>query len=288
MTKVKGKDLLIGAHCSGAGGLYNALLEGVEIGATTIQLFTANQRTWQPKELTQEVIDQWHITLKESGLRDIMSHDSYLINLGAPNLANLIKSRHAFAQEIERCLALDIRYLNFHPGAAIDHPIEQCLDRIAESLLQVAPLLEKGNLRLLLETTAGQGSTVGWKFEELAYIIDQVEAKLPVGVCFDTCHSFCAGYDLRTAEALDATLDEFDRVIGLKQLYAFHVNDSMRPFGSRKDRHACLGDGEIGLEAFRCLMQNKRTRALPKYLETPEGEARWKEEITMLRRFADE
>lgn len=287
MKRLKGKDLLIGAHCSAAGGVFNALLQGVSIGATTVQLFTANQRTWNTKPLTPEVIAKWHETVAETGLRDIMSHDSYLINLGAPDETNLAKSRRAFAEEIKRCVALDIRYVNFHPGAALKEPVEQCLERIVESLLETAPLLEGSNTRLLLETTAGQGSTVGHKFEQLSHIIKEVGGRVPLGVCFDTCHSFCAGYDLRTAEALDETLDQFDATIGLENLYAFHVNDSMRPFASRKDRHASLGSGEIGIDAFSALMQNPRTREIPKYLETPEGPERWIVEIKMLREFAE-
>jgi len=288
MTRIDGNKLLIGAHCSAAGGVHNALLEGAAIGATTIQLFTANQRTWKPKPLSDEAVALWHETLKECDLQQIMSHDSYLINLGAPDAVNLVKSRAAFAEEIKRCVRLGISYVNFHPGAALKEPREQCLERIVESLVETAPLLDGSSTRLLLETTAGQGSTIGYRFDELGYIIEQVAGRVPLGVCLDTCHSFCAGYDIRTMEALDQTLDEFDRDIGLEHLYAFHVNDSMRPFASRKDRHACLGDGEIGIEAFRCLMQNPRTRELPKYLETPEGPEKWREEIKMLRQFADE
>jgi deoxyribonuclease IV len=287
MNQIAAKDLLIGAHCSAAGGVFNALYEGQSIGATTIQLFTANQRTWASKPIEDEVVEKWKQALDETGLKEIMSHDSYLINLGAPDPENLRKSRHLFEQEIERCLTLGISYLNFHPGAAIDDPVEKCLDRIVWSLLATAPLLEGGKTTLLLETTAGQGSSVGYRFEEIGYILERVKGQLPIGVCFDTCHCFCAGYDLRTAEEWDKTLQEFDQLIGLENLRAFHVNDSLKPFASRKDRHACLGKGEIGIEAFRCLMTDRRTRDIPKYLETPEGPACWKEEIKMLRQFAE-
>jgi deoxyribonuclease IV len=148
------------------------------------------------------------------------------------------------------------------------------------------PLVDKGPTRLLLETTAGQGSCVGWRFEELAYIIEKVGARIPLGVCIDTCHIFSAGYDIRTPEAWDATLKEFDRVIGLKHLFAFHMNDSAKPFGSRLDRHANLGEGQIGIECFKFLMKDPRTRDIPKYLETPDGPDRWVKEIEMLREFA--
>lgn len=287
MRRIAAKNLLIGAHCSAAGGLFNALYEGESIGATTIQLFTANQRTWSPKPLEDEVVEKWKEALEQTGLKEIMSHDSYLINLGAPDPENHKKSRHAFAEEIGRCTRLGISYLNFHPGAAIDDPVEKCLDRIVWSLLETTHLLEGSSTTLLLETTAGQGSSVGHTFDQIGYIVDRVKEHLPIGVCFDTCHSFCAGYEIRTKEGWDATLKAFDKEIGLQYLRAFHVNDSMRPFGSRKDRHASLGTGEIGLEAFRILMTDPRTRNVPKYLETPEGPVRWKEEIKMLRQFAE-
>jgi deoxyribonuclease-4 len=280
------KDLLIGAHTSAAGGAYKALLEGKEIGATTIQLFTANQRRWDSQAIDQTNVDLWHNALKETGIKEIMSHDSYLINLGAPDEENLRKSRQAFHEETIRCLQLGITYLNFHPGAALKEDRQLCLDRICESLLEIEKVTKNSPLRFLLEATAGQGSTVGCRFEELAYIIEKVKGRIKIGVCIDTCHIFVAGYDLRTAEACDATLKEFDRIIGLEHLYAFHINDSVKGLGSRVDRHAALGKGEIGLECFKFLMNDPRTRNLPKYLETPDGPPLWKEEIAMLRQFA--
>jgi len=279
-------EILVGAHTSAAGGAFNALLEGKQIGATTIQLFTSNQRRWDSKSLTASEIDSWNHTLKETGLKNIMSHDSYLINLGAPDETNLTKSRAAFAQEVKRCTDLNITFLNFHPGAALKEDPQKCLDLIVESLLGVKPLLAEGTTRLLLETTAGQGSALGWRFEELAYIIDKVHTQVPVGVCIDTCHIFVAGYDIRTPDAWEKTLREFDRIIGLKHLYAFHLNDSLKAFGSRVDRHADLGKGEIGLECFKFLMKDPRTRHLPKYLETPTGKQVWEQEIRLLKSFA--
>jgi len=284
---VPASKLLIGAHTSAAGGAHNALLEGKKIGATTIQLFTANQKRWDGKPLTKESIDLWFATLKETDLREIMSHDSYLINLGAPDPENLQKSRKTFHEETLRCLDLGITYLNFHPGAALHEDPQKCLDTIAESLLLVEPLLhKKGSLRLLLEATAGQGSSVGHSFEQLAYIISKVEKHIPIGVCIDTCHIFAAGYDIRTPEAWNTTLDKFDRVVGLKNLYAFHVNDSLKDLGTRVDRHADLGKGLIGLPCFEFLMQDPRTRNISKYLETPGGLPVWEKEIKMLRDFA--
>lgn len=284
--KKESEQLLIGAHTSAAGGAYNALLEGKEIGATTIQLFTANQKRWNNKPIEPEAIETWQATLEETGLKEIMSHDSYLINLGCPNEENLHKSRQAFSEEILRCHQLNITYLNFHPGAALDGTVEACLDTIVESLLSLEKQISQGKTKILLEATAGQGSAVGHRFEHLAYIIDKVHKKIPIGVCIDTCHIFAAGYDLRTAHACDATLKEFDKVVGLTYLNAFHLNDSVKGLGSRVDRHAILGGGEIGLECFKFLMNDPRTRHVPKYLETPEGPDRWKVEIAMLRDFA--
>lgn len=285
MKKVT-SELLIGAHTSAAGGVQNALLEGKSIGATTVQLFTSNQRQWQSRSLSQETIEAWHKALAETNLKHIMSHDSYLINLGAPDPDVLTKSRHAFREEIIRCLQLGLSYMNFHPGSALTFSREECLDRIVESLLEVKDLFTgKEPLRLLLETTAGQGSTVGCRFEEIDYVISRVKNQVPVGVCIDTCHIFVAGYDIRTKEALDKTLVEFDAIIGLEHLRAFHLNDSQKGLGSRVDRHADLGKGTIGMECFKCLMQDPRLQALPKYLETPGGIDVWRKEIALLRSF---
>jgi len=277
----------IGAHTSAAGGVSQALYEGRDIGATAIQLFTSNQKQWTGKKLSPEEVEAWKKALAETGIDKVMSHDSYLINLGSPDSEMLRKSRQAFREEIERCHLLNIPYLNFHPGAATTGTEEQCLNTIVESLLGVQDLVAKGNTRLLLETTAGQGTSVGHKFEHLAFIVNGVHRNVPIGVCIDTCHIFVAGYDIRTKEALGKTLQQFDDAIGLKHLYTFHINDSMKEFGSRVDRHAPLGAGMIGLECFRLLMTHPKTRLLPKYLETPEGPPGWIKEIALLKQFAE-
>lgn len=274
--------ILIGAHTSTAGGVEKALLEGKDIGATTIQFFTSNQKQWKGRVLTPASIETWERVRKETGLTHLMSHDSYLINLGGPRAEILVKSRQAFQEEIERCLQLGVTYLNFHPGARLDGDLQLCLDLIIESLLLMRPFLDKGSLRLLLETTAGQGSSVGRTFEELAYIIKGVEDNLQIGVCIDTCHIFAAGYDVRTKEAWEKTLADFDRIIGLDYLYAFHLNDSLKGLGTRVDRHAPLGEGCIGWECFHYLMTDPKTAYLPKYLETPGGPSLWKKEIEQL------
>lgn len=277
------KDLLIGAHTSASGGSPNALLEGRAIGATTIQLFTSNQKQWKGRTIEAGEVELWFKTLKETGLKQIMSHDSYLINLGSPEEELLIKSQQAFKEEIERCQLLDLTYLNFHPGAATKGTAQQCLDQIVKSLLSYEKLLSKGSLRLLFEATAGQGTAVGSTFEELGYLVSKTHHKIPVGICIDTCHIFVAGYDIRTKEGWEKVLADFDRQVGLKHLCAFHINDSQKELGSHVDRHAFIGKGEIGLGCFKFLVEDPRTNKLPMYLETPGGPEIWKDEISLLR-----
>ena len=286
MNKNRENDLLIGAHTSAAGGVHKALLEGKEIGATTIQCFTSNQKRWEGKPIDEKEVALWKDLLLETGISQVMSHDSYLINLGCPDKGNLFKSQKAFREELIRCHSLGISFLNFHPGAALDTSEETCLNQIIESLKDIAPLAGEGQTILLLEATAGQGSTVGYCFEHLAYLIQNLKGHLPIGVCIDTCHIFAAGYDIRTKEGWDQTLKAFDQTVGLSHLYALHVNDSLKPLGSRRDRHAPLGAGEIGIESFRYMMQHPFLQKLPKYLETPDGPPLWKKEIAMLRTFA--
>lgn len=286
MSQTPSEKLLIGAHTSAAGGVHNALLEGRNIGATTIQLFTSNQKQWSGKEISPETLQLWNQALRETGLQKIMSHASYLINLGSFNEVLLEKSRQTFHQEIERCHQLGVEYLNFHPGTATSGSVEECLDQIVNSLNTYEKLCSKGPTRLLLEATAGQGNSVGHKFEHLAYILERTHKKIPIGVCIDTCHIFVAGYDISTPQGWDETLKKFDQIIGLPHLFAFHVNDSMKPRGSRRDRHAHLGEGEIGIESFRYLMTNPKLREIPKYLETPKGLEEWTKEIALLRKFA--
>lgn len=286
MAKTSPDSLLIGAHTSTSGGLYNALLEGEAIGATTIQLFTSNQRQWKGRVLTEEIIEKFERTLAETSLSELMSHASYLINLGSPDPVTRKKSQKAFREEVERCIDLGISYLNFHPGASLKESRELAMERIVEGMLLVEDLLEEEDLTLLLETTAGQGSVIGYTFEELAFLIEKTHKRLPVGVCVDTCHIFAAGYDIRTATGWRKTLKEFDEVIGLDFLHAFHLNDSMKELASRRDRHAPLGEGEIGIECFHFLMTDPKTQKIPKYLETPGGPPLWEKEIWKLRDFA--
>ena len=277
-----------GAHVSASGGVENAIKNAKNIGATAFALFTKNQRQWIAPALTDSQVETFKAMAIEAGYRaeHILPHDSYLINLGHPDEDGLEKSRESFFEEMARCERLGLDRLNFHPGSHLKRISEEgSLDRIAESI-NMALARTKG-VTAVLENTAGQGSNLGFKFEHLAYIIERVEDKSRVGVCLDTCHTFAAGYDLRTREACDATFAEFDRVVGFKYLRGMHLNDAMRPLGSRIDRHSPLGEGEIGWECFRYIAQDPRFDNIPLILETPDEE-RWPEEIARLKEFANQ
>ncbi|MBQ5923724.1 MAG: deoxyribonuclease IV [Alistipes sp.] len=277
----------IGAHVSASGGVENAIKNAKDIGATAFALFTKNQRQWLAPALTAEQIALFRTMMSEAGYEagQVLPHDSYLINLGHPEQEGLQKSRESFFEEMRRCELLGLDRLNFHPGSHLKKiSEEESLDRIAESINMA--LERTSGVMAVIENTAGQGSNLGFKFEHLAYIIDRVEDKSRVGVCLDTCHSFAAGYDLRTKEALDATFAEFERIVGFKYLKGMHLNDAMKPLGSRVDRHAPLGDGEIGWECFRYIMSDERFDNIPLILETPDEE-RWAQEIAQLKSFAN-
>jgi len=279
------ENILIGAHTSIAKGVFNAIYEANKIGANCLQMFTANQRQWRAKPISKEDAKKFINAKKENNIKKVVSHNSYLINLGSPKKESLELSRKTFLEEIKRCHALEIDYLVFHPGAALTSTKEECLDTISESILSYESEVKKGKTKLLLETTAGQGSNVGYKFEQIDYIIKKVKHKIPIGVCLDTCHIFAAGYDIRTKKDFDKTFDKFDKVIGLKFLNAFHVNDSKTEFESRKDRHESLGKGKIGIDTFKFLMKDKRFQNIVKILETP-VDTLWPDEIKILKKFA--
>ena len=277
-----------GAHVSASGGADNAPANAHAIGATAFALFTRNQRQWVAKPLTAGEIDAFRKACDTYGYRpeQILPHDSYLINLGHPEKEALEKSRAAFLDEMQRCELLGLDRLNFHPGSHLQKITEEeSLDRIAESI-NIALDKTRG-VTAVIENTAGQGSNLGFRFEHLRYLIDRVEDKSRVGVCIDTCHAFAAGYDLRTAEACDATFAELDRVVGFGYLKGMHLNDAMKILGSRVDRHMPLGEGMIGMECFRYIARDKRFDGIPLILETPD-ETRWSEEIARLKAFAEE
>ena len=272
----------IGAHVSSSGGVENAPLNAKEIGAKAFALFVKNQRQWFVNPLTTESIDTFKKSCQELdySMDYILPHDSYLINLGSPKPEGLEKSRNSFRKEIERCEQLGIKMLNFHPGSHLKMISEdECLDMIGESL---NIMLDKTNsVTLLIENTAGQGSNMGYKFEHLAHIIDIVEDKSRIGVCIDTCHTFGAGYELRTEEGFKKTFKAFEDIVGIEYLKGLHLNDSKKEFASRLDRHDSIGDGLIGIDAFRFIMNDPRFDDMPIILETPNPE-RWPDEIKML------
>ena len=277
----------IGAHVSAAGGVENAPANAHGIGATGFALFTKNQRQWVAAPLTAVQIDAFRKACDKYGYTpaQILPHDSYLINLGHPEREALEKSRAAFLDEMQRCEALGLDRLNFHPGSHLQKiSPERSLDLIAESI-NIALDKTRG-VTAVIENTAGQGSNLGFAFEHLAYLIERVEDKSRVGVCIDTCHAFAAGYDLRTAEACDKTFAELERVVGFGYLKGMHLNDAMKILGSHVDRHTPLGEGMIGMECFRYIMQDTRFDGIPLILETPD-EQRWPEEIALLKSFAE-
>lgn len=275
------KPLLLGAHMSIAGGLYKSVERGESIGCTCIQIFTKSNRQWFTKPLKQEDIDAFKITLKYSTIiQDVIAHSSYLINIGSPNKAINKKSIESLSLELQRCQALEIPYLVFHPGAHLTSSIEECLKLIAENI-NIVLEQNSGNTMLLIENTAGQGTTIGCTFEQLAAIYKDIRKKSRVGFCIDTCHAFTAGYDLRTKETYNAFWKEFDKTIGLKNLKVLHINDSKKELGSHIDRHEDIGKGEIGLEGFRLLFNDKRFFDIPKILETPKGEGLKQDKMNM-------
>jgi len=287
----------VGAHVSASGGVYNAPLNAMKIGAKAFALFTKNQRQWVAKPLDEETIKLFKENLQQSGIsaKHVLPHDSYLINLGHPEVEKLEKSRAAFIDELERCALLGLDKLNFHPGSHLvklgkkDPERETklleaeyaCLDVIAESMNLAIKATEGSDVKLVIENTAGQGSNLGYKFEHLGYIIDKIEDKSRVGVCLDTCHTFTAGYDLRTREAYDKTMESFSALVGFEYLMGMHINDSKPALGSHVDRHHSLGMGEIGWDAFDFIMNDPRMDDIPLVLETIDEEI-WDQEINAL------
>jgi deoxyribonuclease IV len=272
----------VGAHVSAGGGVENAPLNAKKIGAKAFALFTKNQRQWKAKTLTNDNIEKFRQNCEDAGYlpEHVLPHDSYLINLGHPEKEGLGKSRDAFLDEMQRCEQLGLKLLNFHPGSHLKKIEEDaCLKRIAESI-NIALDKTKG-VSAIIENTAGQGTNMGFKFEHLAAIIDNVEDKKRVGVCLDTCHTFTAGYDLRTKKAFKTTMDEFDKLVGFKYLSAMHLNDSKPDLGARVDRHQSIGKGKLGVEPFRFIMNDKRFDEIPMVLETIDDTI-WAEEIKLL------
>ena len=270
----------IGPHVSASGGVQNAPVNAMAVGASAFALFTKNQRQWFSSPLQQTEIEQFKAKVAESGIstRYILPHDSYLINLGSPDTDGLEKSRQSFIEEMQRCEQLGLTMLNFHPGSHLKQITpEVCMDRISESINMA--LDRTSGVTAVIENTAGQGSNIGFAFWQIKHIIDGVNDKSRVGVCIDTCHTYTAGYDLRNE--YERVWEEFDNEIGMHYLRAIHLNDSKKELGSRVDRHDSIGKGFLGMDFFRKIMQDSKLNDIPFILETPD-ETLWSQEISLL------
>ena len=262
---------MFGAHMSISGGLDKALERGEKINCRTIQIFTKNSNQWKAKEITDQDLHRFHSFSGKVHIFPVIAHNSYLINLASPDPILHRKSIESFFNEMELCEKLRIPYLVFHPGAHVGSGEKAGLKKIAQS---INVLLKRGKgfkVSLLLETTAGQGTTLGCKFEHLADIIKNVEQKKSIGVCVDTCHIFAAGYDITTQKGYKKTFEIFNKLIGFGNLKVFHINDSKKELGSRVDRHEHIGKGYLGLKPFEFLVNDRRFANIPKILETPKG-----------------
>jgi deoxyribonuclease IV len=275
----------IGAHVSASGGLSNAPRNACEIGATAFALFTKNQRQWKAREISEEETAEFKEAMKACGYtaKQVLPHDSYLINLANPDDEKREKSLLSFIHEMERAARLGLDRLNFHPGAFLDGDPKSAIRLVAECI--DAALSATEGVCAVIENTAGQGSSLGRTFEEIAAIIDAIKQKERVGVCLDTCHAFAAGYDIVSREAYEQTMGEFERLIGFDKLMGMHLNDAKSTLASRVDRHNSLGKGNIGLEPFRFIMEDSRIDEVPLILETIEPDL-WPDEIALLKNMA--
>jgi len=274
----------IGCHVSVENGLEKAPARGHELGCEAIQIFTSNQMQWKGIPVSSETSEKFAAEQEQQQIHTVVAHDSYLVNLASPDAVKLALSRKAFIEEIQRSQALQIPYIVFHPGSHMGEGVDYALRKIAESLDAAIEQTPECYSMLLLEITAGQGTNVGNTFEELRKIIDYSVHPERLGVCFDTCHAFAAGYDLSTAEKYQETFKRFDDIIGLERLKCFHLNDSKKPLGSRVDRHANLGEGFLGWEVFKRIVNDERFVTLPMILETPGGDENFAKEIATLKK----
>jgi deoxyribonuclease-4 len=275
--------MYLGAHVSTSGGVNKAPANGVQLGCEAIQIFTKNQMQWRAKPFTPAEIDSYREEFAKTDLHVAVSHDSYLINLGSPEESKLAQSLSSFEDEVERCEQLGVPYLVFHPGSHVGAGEKIGLATIAASLNQVLKKKKGYKTQLLLETTAGQGSNLGYRFEQLAEIIGMVAENDRLGICVDSCHIFAAGYDIRNRTVYETTFQQFDSIIGISKIKAFHLNDSKKEFASKVDRHEHIGEGAIGLEAFRLIVNDDRFQGLPMLLETPGGDAEYENNLRLLK-----
>ncbi len=284
----KDKGPLIGAHMSIAGGVYNAVLHAEKAGCRCVQLFVKSSNQWRAKPLSEEEITQFKQERERTEIGPAVAHSSYLINIASPDDALYEKSREALKIEYERCVTLGVEYLVFHPGAHKDSGVEAGIERIAAAMDWVFEEVPNEATMLLLETTAGAGSHIGSKFEELKAILDRLGQGDRAAVCMDTCHIFSAGYDIRTESAYKATMKAYDSVLGRPSLKAIHFNDSKFDIGTHKDRHEHIGEGFIGKDAFGFFMRDSKLKDVPKLLETPKDEEgkNDKRNLALLRKLA--
>ena len=266
------KQYLVGAHVSITGGFFKAIEEGTEIGCTAIQIFTKSNRQWKSKSITDGEAERFITAQKESGVKIVVAHASYLINLGSATHEVQKKSYTALVDEIKRCQQLEIPYLVLHPGTAEAESKEATLKQTGDYINQALEEISDCSTTVLIETMAGQGKSVGSSFEELATMLHQITHKKRIGICFDTCHTFAAGYDFTTPQSYAATFKHFDSTIGLQYLKMFHMNDSKKELNSHVDRHENIGEGAIKLEAFSLIMNDHRFASIPKIAETPKGD----------------
>ena len=266
---MKKDRVLLGAHISIAGGVDKALLRGSKIGCSTIQIFTKNNNRWKANPLLKDNIKRFIALSEKTKINRIFAHTSYLINLSSPNKTMFRKSYKSFFEEIERCEILQIPYIVVHPGSTLGKSLEAGIDTISEAFNKILSEKKDTDVMICIETTAGQGSSIGFRFEHIAEILEKTDNR--IGVCIDTCHIFAAGYDFRDKKSYNKTFKKFNEIIGFKNLKVIHINDSKRELGSRIDRHEHIGEGYIGIKAFELLMNDAKLRGIPKILETPKG-----------------
>ena len=286
-----GGELLLGAHMSIAGGIDLAPLRGRDVGCRTMQLFTKSSNQWRARPLPPEEIERYRANLRATGIAPAVAHDSYLINLASTDAELHRKSMAAFLEELERAEALGIPYLVTHPGAHVGAGEEAGLRQVAKSVRELLKRTKDYQVQVIIETAAGQGTSLGHRFEQIAALLDQIGLPERTGVCLDTCHVFAAGYDIRTPEGYADVIGAFDTVVGVQHLKVIHLNDSKKELGCRVDRHEHIGKGNIGLEAFRCLLADPRLKGIPMILETPKDDdflLSDRRNLDTLRRLADD
>ena len=273
----------LGAHMSVAGGFHLAVERGLRVGCQTIQIFTKSNNQWDALPISAESVKQFQKSMKESGIGPVFAHTAYLINVGSPEKETYERSKKALKVEVERATTLGLAFIVLHPGSHKETGEEACLKRIAETVAWVLDRTKGSSVKVLYEIAAGQGSAVGHRFEHLNTLLKLTEHPDRTGICLDTCHLFAAGFDLRTEAAYQKTMDEFDRIVGLKTIQAIHLNDSKKELGARVDRHEHIGEGQIGLEGFRSLMNDPRLSHVPMVLETPKDEKTLAEDVMNLK-----